>query len=61
MMRPIIKGPQIDEFSTPNQAVMPSGNVGLPPIGNQMMGNNGNMGNQSGNGNFGGMMNPNGF
>ena len=61
MMQPIIKGPQIDEFSTPNQAVMPSGNVGLPPIGNQMMGNNGNMGNQSGNGNFGGMMNPNGF
>ena len=40
MMQPIIKGPQINEFSTPNQAVMPSGNVGMPPIGNQMMGNN---------------------
>ena len=40
MMQPIIKGPQIDEFSTPNQSVMPSGNVGMPPIGNQMMGNN---------------------
>ena len=58
MMQPIMKGPQIDEFSTPNQSVMPSGNMGMPPMGNQMMNPNGNQGN---NGNFGGMMNPTGF
>ena len=46
--------PPVNEFSTPNQAVMPSGNMGMPPIGNQMMNSNpvGNTGN-------GGMMQPN--
>lgn len=53
MMQPIMKNNVQNEFSTPNQSVMPSGNTGMPPIGNSGM--NGNQGNM---GAIGGMMNP---
>ena len=53
MMQPIMKNNVQNEFSTPNQSVMPSGHNGMPPIGNSGM--NGNQGNM---GATGGMMNP---